>query len=242
MKKEKYNTQNTGIKTKLAFYDGRKLWMESVPLIIFLILIVVAMIYYPKIPNTIPIHWNASGQADGFGGRNSIFIIPIIFFVILVLFFILPLMEVFRDNMMKIYNYYYAFKITFSIFFAVLFLVTLFSTLGYAINVSRVVIAMIGLLFIALGIILPKLKRNFMFGIRTGWTLSSDAVWDKTHKIGGILFAVLGIVVIILLFVLKLETLFWVFLALIILISLFLVFYSYYLYEKLLKHDKSTKK
>lgn len=217
------------------FYDKRKLWLESIPFLIFIILIVGAIIYYPKIPNTIPTHWNAAGVADGFGGRNSIFIIPIIFLVILILLFILPLMEVFRENMLKIYNYYYAFKIVFSIFFAVLFAATLLPTMGYDINVSYVVIAMIGVLFIALGFILPKLKRNFIFGIRTGWTLSSDKVWDKTHKIGGVLFAALGILTLILLFILNLEALFFVFLALTILVSLFLVFYSYYIYKNNLR-------
>jgi uncharacterized membrane protein len=240
MKNIKHANQDTNAKNKIRFYDKRKLWMESVPFIIFIIMIFGALVYLPKIPDTIPTHWNASGQADGFGGRNSIFIIPIMFFVILILFFILPLMEVFRENMIKIYNYYYAFKIMFSIFFAVLFVATLLPILGYDINVSRVVIAMIGLLFISLGFIFPKLRRNFMFGIRTGWTLSSDEVWDKTHKIGGILFVILGALTIVLLFTLKLETLFFVFLVLTILVSLFLVFYSYYLYKN--KNNSSTKK
>jgi uncharacterized membrane protein len=214
------------------FYDKKKLWLESIPFIIFIILIVGAIIYYPKIPNTIPTHWNAAGEADAFGGKNAIFIVPFIFLAVLILFFILPLMEVFRENMMKIYNYYYAFKVMFSIFFAVLFVATLLPTMGYDINVSYVVIAMIGLLFIALGFILPRLKRNFMFGIRTGWTLSSDTVWEKTHKIGGILFAALGVITLVLLLILRLETLFFVFLALTILVSIFLVFYSYYIYRR----------
>jgi len=238
MKNSKQTIQNHNAKTKSRFYDKRKIWMESVPFIIFLVLIVVAIVYYPSIPSTIPTHWNARGQADGFGGRNSIFIIPIIFLVVLILLLILPLMEVFRENMIKIYNYYYAFKIMFSIFFAVLFLTTIYSTLGYAINVSRIVLGMVGVLFISLGIILPKLKRNFMFGIRTGWTLSSDTVWDKTHKIGGVLFLIIGIMTIIELFILQLETIFYIFVTSIILVSLFLVFYSYYLY----KNSGSTKK
>lgn len=230
--------KNSDTSVKSRFYDKRKILLESVPFIIFIALIISAIMYYPKIPANIPTHWNASGQADGFGGKNTIFIIPIIFFIILVLFLILPLMEVFRENMLKIYNYYYAFKIIFSVFFAVLFISTLLPTLGYDINVSFVVIGMIGLLFISLGIILPKLKRNFMFGIRTGWTLSSDNVWEKTHKLGGILFIVLGGITEILLFILKLEMLFFIFLILTMLVSLFLVFYSYYIY----KNDKSIKK
>ncbi len=235
MKTQKQKNKSQDKSTKKGFYDKKKLWLEAIPIIIFLLMIIGALLFYPKIPDKIPTHWNAAGQADGFGGRNSIFIIPIMFFIILILLFILPLMEVFRENMIKIYKYFYAFKIIFSLFFAVLFVATLLPIIGYDINVSRVVIAMIGILFIALGIILPKLKRNYMFGIRTGWTMSSDKVWDKTHKIGGILFALSGIITIILLFVLKLEILFWVFLILIMLVSLFLVFYSYYLYKKLVK-------
>jgi uncharacterized membrane protein len=187
------------------------------------------------LPEKIPVHWDAAGQADGFSGRSGVFLIPIIFLVISILLFILPLMEVFRDNMLKIYKYYYVFKMFFSVFFLVLFVATLMPPLGYNINVSYVVIAMIGVLFIAIGVILPKLKRNFMFGIRTGWTMSSDAVWDKTHKIGGILFSALGIITLILLFILQLETLFFTFVILTILMSIFLVFYSYYLYHKIIK-------
>jgi hypothetical protein len=37
-------------------------------------------------------------------------------------------------------------------------------------------------------------KRNWFIGIRTPWTLSSDSVWDKTHKLGGKLFKVSGII------------------------------------------------
>jgi len=37
---------------------------------------------------------------------------------------------------------------------------------------------------------------NWFIGIRTPWTLSSEKVWDKTHKIGGRLFKIAGIIAI----------------------------------------------
>jgi uncharacterized membrane protein len=216
----------------MRFYDNKKLLLEIIPLIFILLMFGIALYAYPMLPEKIPMHWNASGQADGYSGRGGVFTIPIIFVALLILFFILPMMEVFRENMLKIYKYYYAFKILFSAFFLVLFIASLLPNFGYNINVSYVVVAMIGLLFIGLGVLLPKLKRNFIFGIRTGWTLSSDKVWEKTHRLGGILFILAGVITLLLLFVLPLETLFFVFLALIILVSVFLVFYSYYLYKK----------
>jgi uncharacterized membrane protein len=232
----KHKSANTKKTSKAVaskqFYDKKKLLMEIVLIVFVLMMFGIAFYVYPLLPEKIPSHWNAVGEADGYSGRGSVFFIPIVFLVISILFFVLPLMEVFRENMLKIYTYYYLFKIIFATFFLVLFISTLLPNFGYEMNVSYVVIAMIGLLFIALGFILPKIKRNFMFGIRTGWTLSNDIVWDKTHKLGGILFGILGVLTLILLLILKLKVLFFIFLVLTIAVSLFLVLYSYHLYKR----------
>ncbi|MGV8087008.1 MAG: SdpI family protein [Candidatus Woesearchaeota archaeon] len=230
-------------KTKLAkqkFYDKNKLLLELIPLLIVIITFIIAFCIYPKLPQKIPIHWNALGEADGFSGKTGVFIIPVMFLIITLLLFILPLMEVFRENMVKIYKYYYAFKIIFSIFFLGLFISTLLPNFGYTVNVAYIVLIMIALLFIGLGIILPKLKRNYMFGIRTGWTLSNDEVWDKTHKLGGILFILLGIITLFLLLFFKLEVIFFVFIILTISVSLLLVLYSYYKYKNIKKDIKKN--
>jgi uncharacterized membrane protein len=224
--------------SKRTFYDRDKLLMELLPLFFIILMFGIAFYAYPHLPPKIPTHWNASGQADGFNEKNSVFFIPILFLILCILFFILPIMEVFRDNMLKIYKYYYWFKIFFGLFFLVLFIATLLPNFGYDINVAYIVISMICVLFIGLGFVLPKLKRNFMFGIRTGWTLSSDKVWDETHKIGGALFIFVGVITIILSLLLRLEVLFFAFIGLVLSVSLFLVFYSYHLY----KNDMSTKK
>jgi len=55
----------------------------------------------------------------------------------------------------------------------------------------------IGLLFIIIGNYLPKTRSNWLIGIRTPWTLSSDITWEKTHRIGGRLFLGAGILTII---------------------------------------------
>jgi uncharacterized membrane protein len=236
--KQPKNTEKSNSSSKLPFYNKNRLLLEIVTILFIVILFGTALYVYPLLPDKIPTHWNTAGIADGFSGRNGVFVIPITFLVLSILLFILPLMEVFRNNMLEIYKYYYAFKVFFGLFFIVLFISSLLPNFGYNINVAYIVICMISLMFITLGLILPKLKRNFMFGIRTGWTMSSDIVWAKTHKLGGILFVILGIITIILLFLLKLEILFFTFVTLTILTSLFLVFYSYYLF----RHEFRTKK
>jgi len=230
--KQSKNKEQSNKSLKQPFYNKNRLLLEIVTIAFIIIMFATAFYVRPLLPDKIPTHWNAAGVADGFSGRNGVFLIPIIFLVTSILLFILPLMEVFRNNMLEIYRYYYAFKVFFGLFFLVLFISSLLPNFGYDINVAYVVIWMISFMFIGLGMILPKLKRNFMFGIRTGWTMSSDEVWDKTHKVGGIVFALLGITTILLLFVLKLETLFFAFVALTLLCSTFLILYSYYVYRR----------
>ena len=53
-------------------------------------------------------------------------------------------------------------------------------------------------LFVVIGNYLPKVRPNYMMGIRTPWTLTSDLAWDRTHRLGGRLFVLEGIVFILL--------------------------------------------
>ena len=71
-----------------------------------------------------------------------------------------------------------------------------FVNLGYPINIGATVSAAIGLLMIVMGNYMGKLKSNFFIGIRTSWTLSSENVWNKTHRLGAKLFVIWGILLI----------------------------------------------
>jgi uncharacterized membrane protein len=67
--------------------------------------------------------------------------------------------------------------------------------LGANINMTQFLLPALGILFIIIGAILPLTKRNYFIGIRTPWTLHSDKVWDDTHRIGGRVFIVAGLIV-----------------------------------------------
>jgi uncharacterized membrane protein len=49
-------------------------------------------------------------------------------------------------------------------------------------------------LFVVLGIALPHAQPNWFFGIRTPWTLASDRVWARTHRLGGTTFVGAGLI------------------------------------------------
>ena len=92
----------------------------------------------------------------------------------------------------------------------------------------------IGVLFIFIGFMMRQAKRNFFIGIRTPWTLSSDRVWDETHRLGSVLFMVSGVFALVgSLF--GGMTAFWLFFVPVIGSTLITLVYSYVIYQREVK-------
>lgn len=85
-------------------------------------------------------------------------------------------------------------------------------------------------LFYYCGVLTEQAKRNWFIGIRTPWTLSSERVWEKTHKICGKLFKIAGVIALVgILF--QRSALFFI-LAPVILVAAHTIIYSYIEYLK----------
>lgn len=52
-------------------------------------------------------------------------------------------------------------------------------------DITRIVFALMALLFVGLGLIMPRLRRNPIIGIRTPWTLTNEENWARTHRVAG---------------------------------------------------------
>ena len=102
---------------------------------------------------------------------------------------------------------------------------------GYVFNIGYVILIAVIALFFALGYIMRHIKRNFFIGIRTPWTLASDSVWDKTHRLGGILFMITSLILLLAMIFLETMIVYIIFIVLIFIIVLVLMFYSYSLYR-----------
>ena len=115
-------------------------------------------------------------------------------------------------------------------FFFYIHLLTIFWTLGYTFNMTTMILFPIGILFIYIGFLLGKAKRNWFVGIRTPWTLSNEKVWDKTHQLGGKLFKAAGIIA--LFGIMFPDYSIWILLIPVLFVSFYLVVYSYFVYQK----------
>ena len=207
--------------------------------VLFLIVLSFALsiYYYPQMPERMAVHWNISGQADGYMSKFwGIFLLPLVITGMAALFMVIPRIDPLKANIKEFIGYYYGFIILILLFMISVHFYVILWNLGLTISPMFVFPLGIGIIFFYLGILLEKCKRNWFIGIRTPWTLSSDVVWNKTHKIGGKLFKIAGIISLFGLLVPD-YAFFLVFIS-IVSVSIFTIIYSYIEYQKLPKKKR----
>lgn len=142
----------------------------------------------------IPIHWGIDGRADGFGGRNMLFLMPAITLGLAGLFWAIPRIEPRKGNLLRSSKAYHLVWLGMLAFEGGLHTVMVAAALGKDVAIDRYIAIGMGLLFALIGNSLGKVRSNFMFGVRTPWTLSSELSWNKTHRLTGWLFVLYGLV------------------------------------------------
>jgi len=98
------------------------------------------------------------------------------------------------------------------------------------IDSMKALIAGLFLFFALLGNVIGKVRRNFWMGVRTPWTLASEVVWDRTHRVAAWLFTGVGVVGCVAVLA---GVPFLVCFAALIVVAFFPIFYSLVLYKKL---------
>jgi uncharacterized membrane protein len=213
---------------------------ELLPIIILIATAIASFYFYAHFPERVPTHWDFAGQVNGWGTRwQGAFIIPIMLVVMYIFFLLLPLLDPKKERYAQFVKTYHVFKNLLLVVLGVIYFVTSLNGIGYNIPIQYVVPGIIGLLFVVMGNYMSKLKRNWFIGIRTPWTLSSEEVWNKTHRVGGYLFILAGVAMVITPFLPQTLGLI-VFGAMMVAIIFGTLGYSYFLFLKEKKNAKNN--
>ncbi|AJI23530.1 SdpI family protein [Priestia megaterium] len=168
------------------------------PLGITLLTLVAWLIALPHLPATMPIHWGANGEADGFATKINAMILTV--GIMVLIYFIIafvPRIDPRKEN----YKYFSkTYNIVLNAVLLLFFFVnmsTILQGLGYNMPMAYIAPIMAGLVFIIIGNYLQRVRSNYFMGIRTPWTLSNETVWKKTHRLSGKLFFIGGLLILI---------------------------------------------
>jgi uncharacterized membrane protein len=157
---------------------------------------------YPQLPPRMATHWNIHGQADGYSGRFvGAFVMPLAILALAGIAHILPKIDPKGRNYPKFHDTYWLLINGIVIFMGVMYLAVLGNAIGAPVPIQRVLPIALGFLFIVIGNYLGRVQPNWFLGIRTPWTLSSDTVWRKTHRLGAWVFVIAGALFIVSAFV-----------------------------------------
>ncbi|MDH5716846.1 MAG: SdpI family protein [Spirochaetia bacterium] len=188
-------------------------------------------IIYPSLPEIIPVHWNIYGEVDRTANKLYAFLMAVAPFVMYVLMRLIPKIDPRRDSYEKHKKAYEIVILSMMLFFIGIHWAAMSTALGFLQDVSFIVKMLVGILFMIIGNYLTQVKHNYTFGIRTPWTLASETVWHKTHRVSAYTFFICGFIWFVLSFLNK-PYIFFILISLVITMIIFLIVYSYLLFEK----------
>lgn len=205
---------------------------KRIPLLIVAAAFIASAMVYPSLPERMPTHWNLQGDVDGWSGRAwGAWMIPLMIGLLWGLMRWLPSIDPRGSNYVKFGGAFEAIMLSVMLFMLGMHAIILRAALGYPVAMDRVIPVGVGILLVVIGNLLPRARPNWFVGIRTPWTLSSDRVWEKTHRVGGRLFVVGGILIAASALVAASWTR-WVLIAVVTICSLGAVIYSYVEWRK----------
>lgn len=217
-----------------------KLSFKSESLIILLLLISIAASFwfYQQMPAQVPIHWGINGQADGWGSREfAAFFFPALIVGMYLLLILIPFLDPKKERYAEFTKAYWAIRFLLVLFLIYIYFISSLIGIGYNISISKSIAAGMGVLYLVMGNYLGKIRPNWFVGIRTPWTMSSEEVWTKTHRLGGKLFVLAGFLC-ILGIILPSAWAFILIVGSVLLAALITVVYSYIIYKKLPKNSE----
>ncbi len=175
-------------------------------LLIFTFLpVLISMIAFFFLPDSIPAHYNIAGQVDRFGCKGEIFIFPLFILLFgLILNWLAVLAKKKEINGSNNYNVVMTLSIATLVLLDAMncyFLYLAFEGVGdlklLAVDIYQIVFSGIGIIMIIIGNIMPKLKMNSIIGLRTPWSMKNSTTWRQSQRFGGISFIVAGIVIVL---------------------------------------------
>lgn len=190
-------------------------------------------IVYPQLPDRVPSHWNLSGEVDGYMSKTAHIIgFPSLILGIYLLMTFAPLLDPKPESYKKFTGVFEGFRFILVVILGILYITASLVALGYDLPVGKTSLVVIGAMLVYLGNYFGKVRHNYTFGIKTPWTLASEEVWNKTHRVSGPLWVTTGIIWMLSVFFPQ-RTAFFVDMALLFIVSAFGTIYSYILFKRL---------
>jgi uncharacterized membrane protein len=161
-------------------------WRDLVLLLIGAIPLVLAWAWYDQLPEQMVSHFGIDNTPNGWMSKNGVLMLVGGLCILLPL-----LMNLFRridpnrENYSKFQSAFEMIRFATTGLLSGVFIMILAYNKGYDVNIQMCLMLGIGVLFLFFGNVTTQIRFNYFVGIRTPWTLASEDVWRRTHRVAG---------------------------------------------------------
>lgn len=207
--------------------NRKKLTKELLLIVLTLLPVVYLLVNWSALPELVPIHFDARGEPNSYGSRMVYVWLPLgIYFLML----LLPKIDPRRANYALFEESYYKLRLIMAIFIGFINSAVIWGIVHQANGIHRFMPLTIFFLLMLIGNYLGNIRPNYFVGIKVPWTLNSDEVWTRTHKLAGKLWFWGSLAAILLYFVV--GDLRWVLFPLLAVLVVVPIVYAYIIYQK----------
>lgn len=155
---------------------------------------VTSVLAAPELPQEVAVHWNLSGEADGYTTRPiALALLPGLSLLTLAGFALVPRIDPLGENFDEFRTVYDWLAVGTVTFLTYVHGIVLLLNIGTDLTIVQALAPAIGALYVVIGFVLERAERNWFVGVRTPWTLSDEQVWDRTHRHAAPLFKLAGV-------------------------------------------------
>ena len=173
-------------------------FLDAVALVVWLVPAVYVFIIYSSLPQTVPVHYGLNGNIDRYGSKGEFLTTE---WVLLGVGALLYLLLKFLPNIDPKKQVKYG-EATFQklalglvIFLSALNISIIFATIHRGFQIDKLILPLIGLMFVFIGNVLNSIKPNYFAGFRTPWALENEDNWRATHRLVSKIWFAGGIVI-----------------------------------------------
>lgn len=145
----------------------------------------------------LPTHWGMDGEPDRFSDKwTALLMPPTMVSCVSILFYFLPALEPRRQGLERSRGLYLWGWAALLLMGGVMQLAAVSLALGWPVHANSLIVAGVGAMFAMIGNQLGKSRSMYLIGFRTPWTLASEDVWIKTHRLAGKLMVAGGLLLV----------------------------------------------
>ena len=189
--------------------DHKNRWLQ---IALLLLPLPVLAVLWRQLPDAVPMHWNVRGQIDRWGPKWTLLMLPAINAACWLLLQAVPSLDPRirrnREQHERTLRFLRLAQFGMVALLTLLSLLVIAAAAGGKVDVARIVLIALLLLFVVLGNFLPSVKQNYFVGLRTPWTLDDPRTWQATHRLGGRLLCFGALVLLVLQMLLPLHVAF----------------------------------